>query len=141
MRIAKFIADAGICSRRDAEKLILQRRVKVNEQIITSPALDVNKTNLVSVDGKNITRIPNPIPKILDILQKMERFKYATAVDLRKGYYHIPLDKETQKLCTTVLPWGKYGYERLPMGIVSEPTVAIWWNVNPPLHASVHFVE
>jgi hypothetical protein len=24
------------------------------------------------------------------------------------GYYHIPLDLEAQKLCTTILPWGKY---------------------------------
>ena len=53
----------------------------------------------------------------------MERFKYATAVDLRKGYYHIPLDKATQQLCTTVLPWGKYSYERLPMGIATSPDI------------------
>ena len=73
--------------------------------------------------NKWIIRKPYPIPKILDILQKMERFKYATAVDLRKGYYHIPLDKSTQKLCTTVLPWGKYSYERLPMGIATSPDI------------------
>ena len=53
----------------------------------------------------------------------MERFKYATAIDLRKGYYHIPLDKETQKLCTTILPWGKYSYNRLPMGIATSPDI------------------
>ena len=73
--------------------------------------------------NKWIIRKPYPIPKILDILQKMERFKYATAVDLRKGYYHIPLDKATQKLCTTVLPWGKYSYKRLPMGIATSPDI------------------
>ena len=73
--------------------------------------------------NKWIIRKPYPLPKILDILQKMERFKYATAIDLRKGYYHIPLDKATQKLCTTVLPWGKYSYERLPMGIATSPDI------------------
>ena len=73
--------------------------------------------------NKWIIRKPYPLPKILDILQKMERFKYATAIDLRKGYYHIPLDKQTQKLCTTVLPWGKYSYERLPMGIATSPDI------------------
>ena len=73
--------------------------------------------------NKCIVRKPYPIPKILDILQKMERLKYATAVDLRKGYYHTPLDKATQKLCTTVLPWGKYSYERLPMGIATSPHI------------------
>ena len=68
-------------------------------------------------------RKPYPLPKILDILQNMERFKYATAVDLRQGYYHIPIDKKTQEFCTTILPWGKYSYERLPMGIATSPDI------------------
>ena len=53
----------------------------------------------------------------------MEAFKYATAVDLRKGYYHIPLDEETSRLCTTIFPWGKYRYKRLPMGIATSPDI------------------
>ena len=39
------------------------------------------------------------------------------------GYYHIPLDEHSQKLCTTVLPWGKYQYQRLPMGIKNSPDI------------------
>jgi hypothetical protein len=31
------------------------------------------------------------------------------------GYYHISLDLEAQKLCTTILTWGKYQYKRLPV--------------------------
>jgi len=40
-RIAKRIAAAGICSRREAEGLIATGRVKVNGRIISSPALNV----------------------------------------------------------------------------------------------------
>ena len=39
------------------------------------------------------------------------------------GYYHIPLDEESQKLCTTVFPWGLYQYTRLPMGISNAPDI------------------
>jgi len=39
------------------------------------------------------------------------------------GYYHIPICKASQKLCTTILPWGKYQYQRLPMGIKNSPDV------------------
>ena len=39
------------------------------------------------------------------------------------GYYHIPLSENAQKLCTTALPWGKYRYKRLPMGIASAPDI------------------
>ena len=49
-RIAKVIARAGICSRRDAEKLIAEGRVKVDGVVITSPALNVPTTHLVMVN-------------------------------------------------------------------------------------------
>jgi hypothetical protein len=37
------------------------------------------------------------------------------------GHYHIPLNLEAHKLCTTILPWGKYQYKRLPMGVKISP--------------------
>jgi hypothetical protein len=68
-----------------------------------------------------IRRKPFPLPKISDLLRKLSGFNYATAIDLSMGYYHIPLDLEAQKLCTTILPWGKYQYKRLPMGVKTSP--------------------
>lgn len=53
-RIAKAMARAGVASRRDAEKMILAGRVKVNGVAITSPALDVLPTDKVTLDGKPI---------------------------------------------------------------------------------------
>jgi hypothetical protein len=70
-----------------------------------------------------IRRKPFPLPKISDLLRKLSGFKYATAIDLSMGYYHIPLDLEAQKLCTTILPWGKYQYKRLPMGVKTSPDI------------------
>ncbi len=54
MRIAKAIARAGVCSRRDAEKLITDERVSVNGKMITSPATTVRPADKVVVDGKKI---------------------------------------------------------------------------------------
>jgi 23S rRNA pseudouridine2605 synthase len=51
-RIAKVIARAGICSRRDAEKLIAEGRVAVNGETISSPATKVGENDVVAVDGK-----------------------------------------------------------------------------------------
>ena len=51
-RIAKVIARAGICSRRDAEKLILEGRVKLDGVLVTSPALNVTENNVIQVDEK-----------------------------------------------------------------------------------------
>ncbi len=54
LRIAKYIASAGVCSRRAAEVLISSGRVKIDGQIITTPALNVNSNNIVEIDGKII---------------------------------------------------------------------------------------
>lgn len=51
-RIAKVLARAGVCSRRDAEKLIAAGRVVVDGIILTSPALNVTDENVITVDGQ-----------------------------------------------------------------------------------------
>ena len=50
--------------------------------------------------NKRIIRTPFPIPKISTVLQEMEGFTYATALDLNMGYYTIRLDPDAQKICT-----------------------------------------
>ena len=73
--------------------------------------------------NKRIVRSPYPIPRIMDTLQEMEGFTFASAIDLNMGYYHIRLDPDAQKICTIIFPWGKYSYLRLPMGISNAPDI------------------
>ena len=51
-RIAKVMARAGLCSRREAENWIAAGRVAVNGTVITSPALDIGPDDKVEVDGQ-----------------------------------------------------------------------------------------
>ncbi|MBV9236780.1 MAG: pseudouridine synthase [Xanthobacteraceae bacterium] len=51
-RIAKAIARAGVCSRREAEAWIVAGRVSVNGKVITSPALDVRTSDHIAIDGE-----------------------------------------------------------------------------------------
>jgi 23S rRNA pseudouridine2605 synthase len=51
-RIAKWLARAGVASRRDAERLLGERRVKLNNAVVTHPATFVTPGDLVVVDGK-----------------------------------------------------------------------------------------
>jgi len=51
-RIAKFLARAGVASRRDAEKLITEGRVRVNNVVVVHPATFVDSKDLVTVNGK-----------------------------------------------------------------------------------------
>ena len=53
-RIAKRLARAGVCSRRDAERLILEGRVKLNGEILASPAQNVTEADKIEVDGNEV---------------------------------------------------------------------------------------
>jgi 23S rRNA pseudouridine2605 synthase len=51
-RIAKWLARAGVASRRDAERLVADRRVRLNNEVVTHPASFVAPGDPVTVDGK-----------------------------------------------------------------------------------------
>jgi hypothetical protein len=52
--------------------------------------------------NKRIVRKPYPILKVSTILQELEGFTYATALDLNMGYYTIRLDPTASKMCTII---------------------------------------
>jgi len=53
-RVAKVIARAGLCSRREAEAFVAAGRVSVNGTVIASPALNVSRADTIMVDGKTL---------------------------------------------------------------------------------------
>jgi hypothetical protein len=65
-----------------------------------------------------------PAPKISMVLQELEGFSFATALDLSMGhYYTITLDPDASKICTIIFSWGKYSYKRLSIGIADSPDI------------------
>jgi transposase InsO family protein len=71
--------------------------------------------------NKKIQRQPFPIPRIAGILQDIGKPTYLTSIDMNMGYYQIPLDQESTRYTAFTLPWGKFHYLRLPMGIITAP--------------------
>ena len=57
------------------------------------------------------------------MLHKLRGFQWVTTIDLNMGYHNILLDSASSKLCTIVLPWSKYEYLRLPMGLCTAPDI------------------
>ena len=60
MRIAKFIANAGFSSRREAEKLIEEKIVKINGELCLHPSEIVDKNDKITI-GKKIIQISENI--------------------------------------------------------------------------------
>lgn len=57
-RIAKVIAAAGVCSRRDAERLIAEGRVTLNGKRVDTPAILVTRSDIIEVDDQKIRATP-----------------------------------------------------------------------------------
>ena len=60
MRIAKYIANAGYCSRRDAEKLISKKKVYINNKICEIPNFNVIENDEIKISG-NIIKLNKKI--------------------------------------------------------------------------------
>jgi 23S rRNA pseudouridine2605 synthase len=66
VRLAKFLAHAGVASRRAAERLIADGHVSVAGEVVTDPATDVDGDSSVSVDGRPV----EPEPREVHVLNK-----------------------------------------------------------------------
>ena len=69
MRLAKFLAHAGVASRRAAERLVAEGRVTVAGETVTDPAREVDAASAVAVDGRPL----EPEPREAHALNKPER--------------------------------------------------------------------
>src|SRR5450631_2511509 len=67
MRLAKYLAHAGVASRRAAETLICEGRVSIEGEIVTDPARAVDEDGRVAVDGRPLD---GPEPRVLYAVNK-----------------------------------------------------------------------
>ena len=72
---------------------------------------------------KCILRQPYPITMIQYILLRLEGFRYGTTSDLYMGYYCIQLSANYKEMCIIITQWGKYAYQRLPMGLCNSTKI------------------
>lgn len=77
-RLNKYIANSGICSRREADAIIAEGKVKVNGKVVTEMGIKVTKKDRVTVDGSEI----NPEDFIYILLNKPKN--YITTTDDEK---------------------------------------------------------
>ena len=105
MRINKYIASCGVASRRKAEEIILDRRVKVNGEIVSELSFNIDENkDIVEIDGKVISLSEN---HVYIVLNKPEG--YITTV---KDQFDRPsvLDLVTD-IKERVYPIGRLDYE------------------------------
>ena len=74
--------------------------------------------------NKYIDRPAHPFPSPRDIIKGVRPdSKWFVKADAVQGYFQIPLDEESQKLTTFLLPEGRFRYTRAPMGMNNSSDV------------------
>jgi len=95
VRIAKYLTNAGYCSRREAEKLIFSNKVIVNNEICIHPSQKVNETDVIKIDNKTIFN-KNKIK--LWKLHKPIKFICSTNDNLKRKTIYELIPKKLPKL-------------------------------------------
>ena len=99
---------------------------KIHDSEWGMPAFIIPKKDGVTVRSiadlrelnKRIRRKPFPIPKIQDLLLKLENFQFGTSLDLNMGYYNIHLDFGKSKHVCHSFPMGKICIPKIAYGSV-----------------------
>ena len=94
IRINKYIASCGVCSRRNAEELILNGRVKLNGKTVTELGAKVKSEDVVELDGKRITLEQKMVYVMLNkpkgyITTSKEQFNRPSVLDIVKVHERI----------------------------------------------------
>ncbi len=94
-RIAKFISNAGYCSRRDAEKLISKRKVFINGDLCSHPSQKVNEKDIVKINNKILNKV-----KKIELWKMYKPIKYicTTKDNLKRNRIFDLLPKGRSKL-------------------------------------------
>lgn len=93
-----------------------------------SPIVVVRKKSgsvRMCVDYRTLNRrtIPDQytVPRIEDALHCLSGSKWFSVLDLRSGYYQIPMNKDDQEKTAFICPLGFFEFERMPQGISGAP--------------------
>ena len=62
-----------------------------------------------------------PLPKIDEMYAKLKGAKFFMTIDLRSGYYHIALGRDSRAKTAFVTPFGKYEFLQVPFGLAQAP--------------------
>lgn len=128
-----------------ARRLAPTEKKIVNKQIeewvqkgIVQPSLSEYASPIVLVDKKDgskrlcvdyrklnqkIVKDRYPLPIIEEQLDALQGAKIFSTLDLKNGFFHVPISEDSRKFTSFVVPDGQYEFLRVPFGLCNSPSV------------------
>ena len=141
----KIILEDEIPVYQRARRLSFPERQEVNKQIdewirdgivrpsssdYASPIVLVKKkdqTTRLCVDYRQLNRklIKDrfPLPLIEDVLDQLQDAQVFTTLDLKNGFFHVPVEESSRKYTSFIVPDGQYEFLKVPFGLSTSPSV------------------
>lgn len=69
--------------------------------------------------NKAIERGPHPTKRLEQIAARLSGAKLFSTLDADEGFWQVPLDLASSKLCTFITPWGRYRFIKMPYGLIN----------------------
>ncbi|XP_035809415.2 uncharacterized protein LOC118471094 [Amphiprion ocellaris] len=114
--------------RRHLQELLAAGIIKESRSPYASPIVIARKKNgkvRMCIDYRTLNRrtIPDQYttPRIDDALDCLSGSRWFTVLDLRSGYYQIPMKEQDKEKTAFICPLGFYQFERMPQGITGAP--------------------
>ncbi|XP_025997281.2 uncharacterized protein LOC113005666 [Solenopsis invicta] len=73
--------------------------------------------------NKKIVRDRYPLPLIEDQVDFLQGMIYFSTLDLENGFFHVPIEKDSQKYTAFIVPDGHYEFLKVPFGLCNSPSV------------------
>lgn len=112
------------------DELIRDGIVRESNSAYSSPVLLVRKKNnerRLCIDYRKLNsqtvKDRYPLPRIDDQLDRLHGSYYFTSLDLRSGYYQIPMAEQSKHLTSFVTHSGQFEFNRMPFGLANAPSV------------------
>lgn len=73
--------------------------------------------------NKKIIRDRYPIPNLEEQLDQLQTGRVFSKLDLKNGYFHVPVNEKSRKYTSFVTPTGQYEFNKAPFGLCTSPAV------------------
>ena len=111
------------------DELVNNKQIEPSTSAYCSPIVLVKKKNntwRMCIDFRRINehsiRDAYPMPQINSILSRLQEAQYVSAIDLKNGYWQVPINVESRQYTAFVVPGrGLYQWRVMPFGLHSAP--------------------